>query len=197
MRTKEVVVEQFRKDSICDAAIRVAARKGMTNVTVQDIADEAGVAKGTIYIYFQSRNEILDRTMDRATDELLEKLKAACQTCCSFRETLEKRFHTQIQHFDDNRDFFRVYLAMSEPFGERRLKQHPTYQTYLAELERLVRDAIARKEIRDTNVERLAISIASVVRDIVLHRMIERDPPPLEDDALFAVDFVMRGIGEH
>jgi len=56
VKTKADVVEEFRKESICDAAMRVVARKGMKNVTVQDIADEAGVAKGTVYIYFQSRD---------------------------------------------------------------------------------------------------------------------------------------------
>jgi AcrR family transcriptional regulator len=195
LRTKENVVEEFRKQSICEAAMRVVARKGMTSVTVQDIADEAGVAKGTIYIYFQSRDEILQRTMDNVIENLLDKLAIACKQCRGFREVLEQRVRTQIEHFEDNRDFFRVYLAMAEPFGDRRLKKHPTYLTYLAQLERLVREAIARGEIRETNVARLAISIASVVRDIVLHRTIEREPPPVEDDVQFAVDFIMRGIG--
>ncbi|MCU1228631.1 MAG: tetR [Acidobacteria bacterium] len=194
VRTKEDVVEAYRKQSICDAAMRVVARKGMKDVTVQDIADEAGLAKGTIYSYFESREEILARTMENATASLVEKLGIACKACRTFREVLEQRVRTQLHHFDDNRDFFRLYLAMAEPFGERRLKQHPTYQTYLAQLQRLVRDAVARGEIRDANVERLSIAISSVVRDIVLHRMIEREPPSLDDDVQFAVDFIMRGI---
>lgn len=196
MRTKEEVVEEFRKQTICDAAMRVVARKGIRSVTVQDIADEAGVAKGTIYIYFQSRDEILARTMDGATEQLLEKLAAACQSCRSFRDLLERRVRTQLQHFEENRDFFRMYLAMAEPLGEKRLRKHATYQTYLAQLEQLLRGAVERKEIRDVRVDRMAVAISSVVRDIVLHRIIEREPPPLDEDVSFAVDFIMRGIGE-
>jgi AcrR family transcriptional regulator len=196
LRTKEDVVEEFRKQTICDAAMKVVARKGIKNVTVQDIADEAGVAKGTIYIYFQSRDEILAKTMDGATEQLLEKLATACKSCRGFRDVLEQRVRTQLQHFEENRDFFRMYLAMAEPLGERRLRKHATYQTYLAQLEKLLREAVARKEIRDVGVERLAVAISSVVRDIVLHRIIDREPPPLEEDVSFAVDFIMRGIGE-
>ena len=194
LRTKETVVEEFRKASICDAAMRVVARKGLKNVTVQDIADEAGVAKGTVYLYFDSREEVLARTMDDATEKLLEKLATACSGCRGFREILEQRVRTQLQHFEENRDFFRVYLATAEPFGEKRLKKHAAYLTYLAQLERILGEAISRGEIRDANVERLAIAMSSVVRDIVLHRVIEREPPPLEDDVAFAVDFIMRGI---
>ena len=196
LRTKEEVVEEFRKQTICDAAMRVVARKGIRSVTVQDIADEAGVAKGTIYIYFQSRDEILARAMDGATEQLLEKLAAACQSCRSFRDLLERRVRTQLQHFEENRDFFRMYLAMAEPLGEKRLRKHATYQTYLAQLEQLLREAVERKEIRDVRVDRMAVAISSVVRDIVLHRIIEREPPPLDEDVSFAVDFIMRGIGE-
>jgi AcrR family transcriptional regulator len=192
--TKEHVVEEFRKQSICDAAMRVAARKGLKNVTVQDIADEAGLAKGTIYLYFQSREEIVARTMDNCVESLLDKLAAACQSCRGFRDILEQRVRTQLEHFEDNRDFLRVYLAMSEPWGEKRLKKHATYQTYLAQLERLLHEAITRGEIREANVERLAICISSVVRDIGLHRVIAREPPPLEKDVQFAVDFIMQGL---
>jgi AcrR family transcriptional regulator len=195
LKTKEDVVEEFRKQSICDAAMRAVARKGMNNVTVQDIADEAGVAKGTIYIYFQSREEILARTMDGATETLVAKLAEACKSCRTFREVLEQRVRTQLQHFDENADLFRLYLAMSEPWGERRLKKHPTHLAYLAQLERLVSDAAARGEIREANVQRLAIAIAAVVREIVLNRIIERDPPPIDADVQFAVDFIMRGLG--
>ena len=192
MRTKEDVVEEFRKQTICDAAMRVVARKGIKNVTVQDIADEAGVAKGTVYIYFQSRDEILARTMEGATEKLVEKLSYACRECRSFREIMEQRIRTQFLHFEENRDFFRLYLAMAEPFGEKRLKQHPTYLNYLKQLETILRDAIARGEVRDADVGRLAISVAAVVREIILNRIIDRDPPPMEDDIRFAVDFVIR-----
>lgn len=174
--------------------MRVVARKGMRNVTVQEIADEAGVAKGTIYIYFQSRDEILAKTMDGATEKLVEKLAEACRSCLSFREVLEQRVRTQLQHFEENRDFFRLYLAMSEPWGEKRLKKHPTYLTYLAQLERFAAEAIERGDIRNADIGRIAISIAAVVREIVLNRIIEREPPPIDDDVRFAVDFIMRGV---
>src|ERR1700737_75886 len=104
--TKEHVVEEFRKQSICEAVMRVAARKGLKGVTVQDIADEAGLAKGTIYLYFQSREEIIDRPRDNATESLLNKLAAACQSCRGFREVLEQRVRTQLLYFEENRDFF-------------------------------------------------------------------------------------------
>ena len=53
---------------------------------------------------------------------------------------------------------------------------------------------IERGEIRTADSYRLAISIAAVVREIILHRIVDREPPPIEDDVRFAVDFIMRGV---
>ncbi|MGZ6971061.1 MAG: helix-turn-helix domain-containing protein, partial [Thermoanaerobaculia bacterium] len=57
MTTKKQVVEEFRCRAICEAAMRVVGRKGLAGATVEDIAREAGVAKGTVYLYFRSRDE--------------------------------------------------------------------------------------------------------------------------------------------
>jgi TetR/AcrR family fatty acid metabolism transcriptional regulator len=45
---------------ILDAAVRVFARQGFHTCRVSDIADEAGVAYGLVYHYFQSKDEVLD-----------------------------------------------------------------------------------------------------------------------------------------
>ena len=55
VKSKEDVVQEFRVQSIQEAAIRVISRKGMAAATMQEIAAEAGVAKGTIYLLPRSR----------------------------------------------------------------------------------------------------------------------------------------------
>ena len=65
-KSKEEVVQEFRIQSIQDATMRVIARKGMAAATMQEIADEAGVAKGTIYLYFRDRDELVEKTFETA-----------------------------------------------------------------------------------------------------------------------------------
>ena len=194
VKRKEDVVEEFRKQAICEAAMRVVARKGMTHVTVQDIADEAGVAKGTVYIYFGSREEILATTMDDAVDKLLAKLADASRAGGTFATILERRIRTQLEHFDENRDFFRLYFAMTEPLGDRRVRKERIYATYLAQIVALVKSAEAAGEIRAPDTERVAIAMSSIIRNVVLQRMTGKTAPPIEEDVRFAVDFILRGI---
>jgi TetR/AcrR family transcriptional regulator, fatty acid metabolism regulator protein len=63
-----------RRRQILDAAVRVFARRGFTACRVSDIADEAGVAYGLVYHYFQSKEQVLDTLFLERWDILLEAI---------------------------------------------------------------------------------------------------------------------------
>lgn len=60
-----------RREDILDAALRVFVAKGIPNVTVADITDAAGVAKGTFYLYYDSKEALLGALKQRFVDELI------------------------------------------------------------------------------------------------------------------------------
>ena len=72
--------------------MRVIARKGMAAATMQEIAEEAGVAKGTIYLYFRDRDELVEKTFETAIDELHKRVDAARAS----GETFEEKFRAVI-----------------------------------------------------------------------------------------------------
>ena len=61
---------------ILDAAVTVFARQGFHACRVSDIADEAGVAYGLVYHYFQSKDQVLDTLFEERWDVLLEAIRA-------------------------------------------------------------------------------------------------------------------------
>jgi TetR/AcrR family fatty acid metabolism transcriptional regulator len=68
---KDAAQEQLaatRRNQILDAATRVFAAKGFHPTTIKDIAREAGIADGTIYIYFKNKNALLIAMMERMSD---------------------------------------------------------------------------------------------------------------------------------
>jgi TetR/AcrR family fatty acid metabolism transcriptional regulator len=194
MPTKEEVVEQFRCQAIRDAAMRVVVRKGYDHVTVQDIADEAGIAKGTVYLYFKSREDILEKTMTFSFEEFHVRIREAIEAGGPFAEAVGRVVQAQLEYFEERQEFFRLYLAMAEPLGERRLKKHAAYRTHIAQLTTMIEVAARNGEVQSEPAERIAIALASVTRDIALQRMAEKPPRPLADDASFVRDFICRGI---
>ena len=67
---KEVV-----KDAILDATDRLLARYGYRKMTVEDIASEARIGKGTIYLHFSSKEEVVLSHVDRIVDRLKDRLR--------------------------------------------------------------------------------------------------------------------------
>ncbi|MGH2709985.1 MAG: TetR/AcrR family transcriptional regulator [Actinomycetota bacterium] len=60
-----------RRKELMDAAVRVFTDKGISKTTVSDITDTAGVAKGTFYLYFDSKDQLLGALKERLIDEIL------------------------------------------------------------------------------------------------------------------------------
>ena len=67
--SKAVITD--KREAILRAAIKVFAGKGYFNSKVADIAGEAGIADGTVYLYFKSKDEILHSIFDRAMEEFI------------------------------------------------------------------------------------------------------------------------------
>ena len=63
-------------DLILDAADRLLARYGYKKMTMDDVAKEVGIGKGTIYLHFKSKEEIALARVDRIVDRLNERLRA-------------------------------------------------------------------------------------------------------------------------
>src|SRR3954454_11449387 len=116
-KSKEDVVSEFRVQSIQEAAIRVISRKGMAAATMQEIAEEAGVAKGTIYLYFRDREELVGKTFETSIGELHKRLDAALEADGSFEERLRAVITAQLAFFNENREFFRLYHSLRMPEG--------------------------------------------------------------------------------
>lgn len=65
-----------RKNEILDVAERLFGTKGFDNTSTSDILDEIGIARGTLYYHFKSKEEIMDAMVSRMTNRLIEKAKA-------------------------------------------------------------------------------------------------------------------------
>ena len=78
------------KDAILDATDRLLARYGYRKMTVEDIAVEAGIGKGSIYLHFSSKEEVVLSHIDRIVDRLRERLKEIAHSDATAAERLRQ-----------------------------------------------------------------------------------------------------------
>ncbi|MEZ4466178.1 MAG: TetR/AcrR family transcriptional regulator [bacterium] len=67
--------QNAKQERILDAAVQVFAEKGFYNARVSDVAREAGVADGTIYLYFRSKDDLLIQLFESRMSQIIERLR--------------------------------------------------------------------------------------------------------------------------
>ena len=84
------------KDSILDATDRLLARFGYRKMTVEDIAAEAGIGKGTVYLHFTSKEEVVLSHIDRIVDRLNGQLREIARSNATTAERLRQMLLTRV-----------------------------------------------------------------------------------------------------
>lgn len=110
-----------KREAILRAAIRVFAHNGYFNSKVADIASEAGVADGTVYLYFKSKEEILHSIFDRSVEAALADGRKQLKGITDPREKLRRIALLHLEWLGADRDLavvFQVELRGSTKFME-------------------------------------------------------------------------------
>src|SRR6185503_5756330 len=121
MRTARSLSIGDKREAIMRAAISVFAHNGYFNSKVADIAREAGVADGTVYLYFKSKEEILHSIFDRSVEEALDAARKRVERLDDPREKLRQIAHMHLERLGADRDLavvFQVELRGSTKFME-------------------------------------------------------------------------------
>lgn len=156
-----------KQDLIRDAAIRVFARKGFHATRAEEIAEEAGIAVGTIYNYFESKAQILLSVFEREFDEevgLYESLtKSGMSVQDRFREILRAHFARLAESRDLAMVLVRERYNGSGEIGEAMAKMQ---RKMLDKIERLLQDGVDEGWLRACNVRIVAPALFAVVESI-------------------------------
>lgn len=180
--------------------MRVISRKGMAAATMQEIAEEAGVAKGTIYLYFRDRDELVEKTFESSMNQLMLQIDEALDRDIPFEEKIRAVISAQLVFFAANREFFRLYISLRMPEGtpqqQRRQKRtcQPQYRTRVQKLADVLEQAMERGEIRRVDTYRLALFIIEGSTAVIIERLSEENSPSAEADVELIAGLILDGI---
>ncbi len=125
---RAVAVREDIKDLILDAAERLLVRYGFKKMTMDDLAQEIGIAKGTIYLHFSSKEEIALSRVDRVIDRLYEELWKIARSKENPSDRLQAMLMTRVlfrfdsvQHYAESID---EQMATIRPALEARRKKY-------------------------------------------------------------------------
>jgi AcrR family transcriptional regulator len=107
--TKKEIVTAFRTREILAAARQVLEQRGLEAMTMEEIAAAAGVAKGTLYLYFQSKDDLIQALITLVAENILKDLEAALQAPGMPSEKLRRVVSVLLEYLNRERLLFPIY----------------------------------------------------------------------------------------
>jgi len=159
IQSQKVVEKKNKKrQAIIEAAIETFANKGFHKTKISDIAKKAGVADGTVYLYFENKDDLLVRSFDELISGKLNELKSMFEKDDTFVSRLVKFFDYHVELFTEKpyiARFMSIELRQSTDFY-RRFPNYQPIKRYLLFLQEVIDEA--KKEGGLRNVDTLALS---------------------------------------
>ncbi len=182
---------------ILDAAVKVFAEQDFYKSTISQIAKEAGVADGTIYLYFRNKDDILIQFFRHKTKQVFERFRAAVNEGDRAIDKLRNLLHRHLAEFQQDRNLAVVY--QTETHRINRLAEAPIkemskmYLDLVTEIiEQGQEEGTVRKDLYSGLVKRFIIGAVDEVINTWLHSNSGYDLASMTDPlmALF-----VKGIG--
>ena len=184
-----------KREAILRAATDTFAERGFFNAQVADVARAAGVAAGTVYLYFKSKDDLLISIFERSMREGLTDSREAIADLPDPPERLRRLARGHLARLGNDRNLaivFQVELRQSTKFMER------FSSTLLRDYLGLIRQAIAdgqrqglfRADIKPTSAAKM---LFGALDEMATNWILSRRRYSLEAEADAVVDFFLNG----
>jgi len=182
---------------ILEAAIKVFARQGFHQSTVAQIAKEARVADGTIYLYFKNKDDILVQFFNYKTKLVFDSFRTEVARADSSLDKLRYLIRRHLEEFQRNREMAVVYQVethQSSRLAEAQIKEmSKMYRDLISEIvEQGQQEGTIRKDLYVGLVKRFIIGAVDEVINTWLHSNGEYDLVSMADPL---VEMFIKGIG--
>jgi AcrR family transcriptional regulator len=192
------VIRDFRRDQVVSVARRLFGERGTTDVSMDDIAAEAGVARSTVYVYFANRDELLRACLKGMHDQLLEDIAGSWAQNAGPEHRLEKLIEGLIDRIDADPGFFRLALmTQGAPIqgGEAVDSELTLISLNIARLIRdLYLDGVGSGIFRDLDPDEAVTLIGQQLYGVIAVRAGYPLPQPAPEVAASVCTFILQGL---
>jgi AcrR family transcriptional regulator len=186
---------------ILDAAFEEFTKRGFTATRVEDIAERVGVTKGTVYVYFETKEALFEAMIEHVSVPFQEEFRAYARTSDDPVEELRLLLEFLFEALVDNRrmrELFRFVVAEGAKFPDLIDRHHDVLMApVLARINAILEKGVAKKKFK-ANPTELAKVVMSPIIGTLVFRLIFNDRRSLDRQAVLEIhlELIMRGLLE-
>jgi AcrR family transcriptional regulator len=190
-------VSNVRKHQILNAAEKVFTKKGFDLTRMDDIAEETGLSKGTLYLYFKSKDDLIIAILDRIFQGVFKQLDArkdnkssATDAISQFTEEAIRDYKLMLRLMPVAYEF--LALAFRNRTVQKALKQY--FHHYMEALVPIIQRGIDSGEFRPMDAQEAAIAAGAIYEGTVLLWVYDNSIIDVEHHIRSSIKLLLEGI---
>jgi AcrR family transcriptional regulator len=195
-------VSEERKNQILEAALAVFARLGFQQTRMDDIAEQAGLSKGALYLYYKSKDAIIAALLKYFFTQEFKRLQAFVEAdhevsvhdqLMALTRQLAAAMHWMARLMPIAFEFYAI--AGRDQEVRQFLKEY--YHDYRRELARLIQRGIERDEFRTIDAEATATTLAALYEGLALLYFVDPEAHQWAEQVETSVGLLLEGVAQH
>jgi len=188
-----------RKQDILDMAAKLFASKDFHSVTVDEIAEKVGLSKGTIYLYFDNKENIFFSILIERTKSLMQALSQAVESGKPFIECLRHFIFTYLEYFQEHESFFKImHSEKTRSSMEAHYQMHDyaneSIGRFLEIVNALMFKGVEEGHLRSVDVLSMTKMLSGILNTFTYYRIFSTtDASPYEETEVI-LDLFLHGV---
>ena len=183
------------KNLIFESAIKIFSKSGYRGATMDDIAENAGLAKGTLYYHFASKEEIFNFIVEEGLKILQDQVIEVQSINITPIEKLIKICRIQLTFLYGYTDFFKIVMSQLWGNESRQDELRQKLRKYINEIETNIKSAMDNGQIKKGDTELMAFQFFGSLCSSAIYESIHVEKIDLEDIIDSTIKFTLKGLG--
>jgi AcrR family transcriptional regulator len=181
-----------KRERILAAALKLFAHEPYQTVTMDRIAEAAGVAKGTLYLYFPSKDALYLGVLSDGLDASYRTYRSSVDPGLPVVERLRRSIEVMVEFYDQRRDFLQLVVMVEPRVAGARNRIDEAWREWLIFFESLVEEGIRAGAFTRTDPRLASLTIHGGIRSLLLYYGASR---PVSELSRELASMMLRSLG--
>ncbi|MBR6034276.1 MAG: TetR/AcrR family transcriptional regulator [Clostridia bacterium] len=182
------------KRRIFTTAIKLFAEKGFENTGIEEITAVAGVAKGSLYYHFETKEELFDLALEEGAKLLNNSIEIKSRHCKNALEKLKVIVMVQIKSIIRYKDFVTVIINNTLGENSRTIKCRKAVNEYVSKIADVIKEGVDEGIFYDGDIEGIALGIFGTNFTSLLYTLKTEENVTAEQIYKSYIETIIRGI---
>jgi AcrR family transcriptional regulator len=199
--SRKQILQKFRSRSLLESTRRLIAAEGFDAVTMERVAEEAGITKGAIYLYFRNKDQMILAAVEEITAEMVGGIERRVDARAEPWDRLCQLIRAQLAIMEENKELVRTLLldrrlmkGGSRSAAARRLLKYR--QEHEADIRDVLEKGVRQKVFQSMDTARAAFYVNEMTISTAQRRLLAFTRASLDEETEGLIRFIRQLLGK-